>query len=320
MSGEIQNNPDHESKLKGVQSITAQGLFTVTFILNEPYSTDYIKFILAQSAASLYKVHDCRYIGSGAYVLHQIKESFVQLEQRNSYHHEVGDIKQIYLVKNYQQYLNNYEHVETKNLEQHQVLQKGYLMFLPYSTKLNIKKRQIIADAVRYFFNCNAKKEAICDYDGPVIYEEVILGLFSLKDKAQLQLVQFLNQTGFNVKYECMRFDKLLSDELTTLPCDFCFISHTNIRQLYYVPLLTMTNIKKLHPYFCEGIEHSNFAMNQRKDWLKTEQLYKEHLESIYWFNPIKSLFKNKVIPIGYKNVYFNNDGIMIYNKIIVVE
>ncbi|WP_414045599.1 SgrR family transcriptional regulator [Macrococcus equi] len=316
----FRTHPDHADKFKGVRSVTAQGLFNVTIMLDEPYSADYIKFILAQSAASLYRVREECFIGTGAYVLHQMKESFIQLEQRRSAHHEFGDIQQIYLVKNYQQYLDNYENVETKDLEKQHVLQRGYLMFHPCSTKLNVKKRKIIADAVHHFFDCYAKKEAICDYNGPVITDEVILGLFSLKDKAQLQLIQFLNQTGFNVKYECISFDKVLSDELTTLPCDFCLMSYTNIEQLYYVSLLTMTNIKKLQPYFCEDIEQSNFARNQRKDWIATEEIYKEHLESNYWINPIKTLCKNKVIPIDYKNIHVNNDGILIYNKIIVVE
>lgn len=310
-------HPDHQHKFEGVTGLEVVNLFC--FKMYFKTNIDHIKLALSYASASIYDYDEQEnIIGTGMYKVKSSTDSYIELCARNDSHYPTPDITTIYLVNSYKQYMSSFKHEDTKIISRGKVRQKGFLCYNPKFTPLNKEERAHLSELIYQFFQKYNNNEQMKFKDIEVFDTPFTIGMFSDQNSGQIRLYEILKEAGFNVHAKCIDFSDILAGNSQGLQCDLFFLAHTYLDEVFYYSLLTNTNLRCWFMEFEQSKAMvEQFNSSDKAHWKCIESEYKSFIEGNYWVHPLIHSFRDYIIPKHFKNVQLNNDGIIIYRKII---
>ncbi|WP_262997344.1 SgrR family transcriptional regulator [Macrococcus capreoli] len=314
----LMKHPDHQYKFAMVKSIEVLNLFC--FKIYYEGSIDYLKLMLSSAYASIYIQDDNKFLGTGAYKVYSTTENYITIKARTDSHHQTPDVGTVYLINNYEQYTRSFKYQQTEELSKGVVIQNGFMCFNPLFTKLDKKKRQLLIELVTIFYKSFNNNQNVELKPTEIFDNEFVIGTFSEKNIGQKKLYESLKKAGFNVKYKVVSFNDLIDGNIDGLQCDIFFLGHTYVEDLFYYTLMNNTNLRFWFLHF-DVIKSllDRFRVATINDWKEIEYRLKLFMEDEFWLHSLVLSFRKHIVPVNFKNVNLNNDGLIVYKHIVVV-
>lgn len=276
---------------------------------------DKLKFDLSSPFASIYMLEGENYLGTHVYYVDRVTDDYIVMLARYTKHHNVPEVKKVYLVNSYSSYEQFIQDKHNESLL-HNVKMTKFTLFNPYFTKLQPTIRKQLLYYIKKFHQggYDATIEAL-----EIPQNTMIMGIFELTAHLVMPVLEYLVALGFNIKRMELSYKDTLTPGNLNLACDFIILGHTYIDQVYYYSLMNNTNVKTWFYYFEESRQFiHNITHLPLSKWSEEERWYKSFLMDEGWYAEHTTQHRQIIALKGQKNVVFNNDGVISFGEIIV--
>lgn len=308
------NHKWHKENLDYISDIELIDLFAFKIYFNA--NLDKLKFDLSCTFSSIYIQEFDSYIGTNTYKIESVTDSYIQLKARETTHHALPEINNIFLMKSYGSYESFIKDNHCEAIDKYAKMTK-FVIVNPCFTQLDLKERQVLLHYIKKYYYPDYVDQILEQYS--ITDKPIIMGIPDLTRHKLIPLFNYLKENGFNISSIELPFDHFIGQDNKDIACDFVILGHTHREEAYFYKLMNYTNMrqwfdclpqmKMLKKAYCE---------NPISKWIALEKEYSDYLTNNAYFIITKQKSRKFIVLNGQKNVEFNNDGIIIFGDILV--
>lgn len=308
------NHKWHKENLDYISDIELIDLFALKIYFNA--NLDKLKFDLSSTFSSIYIQEFDSYIGTNTYKIESVTDSYIQLTARQTTHHALPEINNIFLMKSYGSYESFIKDNHCEAIDKYAKMTK-FVIVNPCFTQLDLKERQVLLHYIKKYYYPDYADQILDQYS--ITDKPIVMGIPDLTRHKLIPLFNYLKENGFNISSIELPFDHFIGQDNKDIQCDFVILGHTYREEAYFYKLMNYTNMRQWFDCLPEmRILKKEYRINPITKWISLEQNYSDFLTDNAYFMITEQRRRKFIVLNGQKNVQFNNDGIIIFGDILV--
>ncbi|QRN50747.1 periplasmic substrate-binding domain-containing protein [Macrococcoides bohemicum] len=308
------NHEWHKENLDYIYKIELVDLFALKIYFDA--DLDKLKFDLSSTFSSIYIQEFDAFIGTNTYYIASIKDSYIQLTARQTSHHALPEINDVFLMKSYASYESFIKDKHCEEVDKYAKMTK-FVMMNPCFTQLDLQERRVLLHYIKKYYYQDYEDLTLEQYS--ITKKSIVMGIPDLTRHKVIPLYQYLKAVGFNIASVELPFDYFIGQNNKEIQCDFVILGHTYREETYFYKLMNYTHMRQWFDCLPEmRMLKKEYLVKPLNKWKKLEQGYSDFLTNNAYFMITKQKRRKFIVLKGQKNVKFNNDGIIIFGDILV--